>query len=261
MKNFNIIFFGILFCCNLFGQDIYKFTQFDHHKNITRHGIISLKVQDGFVEINSDVQGDLSSHVFTNKRKLVEGFNIWDVMDSRDVMGFSVFSPYVGNYQELTVGFETKKVETLDRNNPYLKDQSWVFDTKVISEEKISINEIQVDAIYIKTRAQRPTGPGHCMYGNIGVFYVDSWYSKFDKKLLKQIVDKRDCIPYDFRIQTYEVWEIDNYRIAVEKDKTNKKTTLTKEDKLKELKKLKDDELISEETYKKHQEKILSGED
>lgn len=261
MKNLNIIFFGILFCCNLFGQDIYKFTQFDHHKNITRNGIISLKVQDGFVEINSDVQGDLSSHVFTNKRKLVEGFNVWDVMDSKDIMGFSVFSPYVGNYQELTVGFETKKVETLDRNNPYLKDQSWVFNTKVISEEKISINEIQVDAIYIKTRAQRPTGPGHCMYGNIGVFYVDSWYSKFDKKLLKQIFDKRDCIPYDFRTQTFEVWEIDNYVIPVEKDKANKKTTLTKEDKLKELKKLKDDELITEETYKKHQEKILSGED
>jgi len=261
MKYLNFIFFGILFCCNLFGQDIYKFTQFDHHKNITRHGIISLKVQDGFVEIDSDVQGDLSSHVFTNKRKLVEGFNIWDVMDSRDVMGFSVFSPYVGNSQELSVGFETTKVETLDRNNPYLKDQSWVFNTKVISEEKISINEKQVDVIYIKTRAQRPTGPGHCMYGNIGVFYVDSWYSKFDKKLLKQIVDKRDCIPYDFRTQTYEVWEIDNYVIPVEKDKANKKTTLTKEDKLKELKKLKDDELITEETYKKHQEKILSGED
>jgi len=52
-----------------------------------------------------------------------------------------------------------------------------------------------------------------------------------------------------------------NYVISVEKDKTNKKTTLTKEDKLKELKKLKDDELISEETYKKHEEKILSGED
>jgi len=33
-----------------------------------------------------------------------------------------------------------------------------------------------------------------------------------------------------------------------------------KEDKLKELKKPKDEKLISEETYKKHEEKILSNE-
>lgn len=208
MKNFNFIILGFLFSCNLFGQDVYKFTQYDHHKNITRQGSIGLKVQDDFVDINSEVLGELSSHVFVSKIKLVEGFNIWDVKDSKDVMGFSVFSPFIDKSQELTVGFETKKIETLDRNNPYLKDQSWVFNTKVIAEEKISINEKEFDAIYIKTWARRPTGPGHCMYGNIGVFYINSWYSKSNKKLLKQIVDKRDCTPYDFRTQTYEVWEI-----------------------------------------------------
>ena len=208
MKNFNFIILGFLLSSNLYGQDVYKFTQYDHNKNITRQGSISLKTQDGFVDINSDVRGELSSYVFTNKRKLVEGFNIWDVMDSGDVMGFSIFSPFIDKSQQLTVGFETKKIETLDRNNPYLKDQAWVFNSKVIAEEKISVNEKEFDAIYIKTYAKRPTGPGHCMYGNIGVFYVDSWYSKFDRKLLKQIIDKRDCMPYDFRTQTYEVWEI-----------------------------------------------------
>jgi hypothetical protein len=50
----------------------------------------------------------------------------------------------------------------------------------------------------------RPTGPGHCMYGGVGVFGVDSWYSKENGKLLKQVFVKRNCRPYDYKFLSKE---------------------------------------------------------
>ena len=194
-------------------------------------------------------------HIYKTQAKKIEGFNIWDIKPPNGHFDISIFSFNIDLNKKYNDGFKTSDVETLDRTHPQFNDQMWNFYVLFKGNESINIDNQNFETIRFYTKGERPTGPGHCMYGGFGVINIDSWYEKTSGKLVKQIFTKRNCRPYDYKFLSKEVIQLtSNFdQKYIEKLITEESI----ENKLLRLKQLRDDNLIDQKTFTKYQNKIL----
>jgi len=192
------------------GGDVYKYIGLDNNENIVGEGeIIFTAIDTKLININVNIIGKIHSYIFKTKFKKVEGFNIWDIKDLNARTGISIFTLQIDPKLEFNTKSTYSNVETLDRNHHELKDQMWNFKVTFSGLEELKLGkDFKFEAIHLSTRGERPTGPGHCMMGSLGVLGVESWYDKFTGKLLKQIFVKRHCRPNENKILSKELIEL-----------------------------------------------------
>ena len=123
-------------------------------------------------------------------------------------MGISIFTLSLDPTKDFSSMQSNRQVEMTDRNHPFFSDQSWNIYVTFKGYEKMTLSNKDFNSIHLHTFGDRPTGPGHCMYGGVGVISVDSWYSKENGKLLKQVFIKSNCRPYDYKFLSKEVLEL-----------------------------------------------------
>ena len=191
-------------------NDKYSFVEYELPENIVKTGVISIsKNKEGILDIDANVIGGQSSFVFKSSQKNPQtNFYIFDLKPSNQVLGISIFTLSLDISQNFSVLQSVRNIDMLDRNHPFFNDQAWNVYLTFKGYEKITLSNKDFDSIHLKVFGDRPTGPGHCMYGGVGVFGVDSWYSKESGKLLKQVFVKRNCRPYDYKFLSKEVLEL-----------------------------------------------------
>ena len=212
-------------------HDKYFFAEYELPDNLVKSGSIDLtKNTEGFYDFDVKVIGSQSSYIFKTTKKISSApFNIFDIRAFDQVMGISIFTLSIDPSRDFSQIRLDRNVEMLDRNHPFFSDQSMNVYVTFKGNEKITLSNKVFDAIYFQTSGDRPTGPGHCMYGGVGVFGVDSWYSKENGKLLKQIFIKRNCRPYDYKILSKEVLELIPYDSNYESSPESKEIKLSLE--------------------------------
>jgi hypothetical protein len=211
MKKIICMFFLIpILALSEIKNDKYSFVEYELPENIVKTGSISiLKNKEGYLNIDANVIGSQSSLVFKSSQKNPQSnFYIFDLKQNNQVEGISIFTLSVDTSQNFSALKSTRNIEMLDRNHPFFNDQSWNIYLTFKGYEKITLSNRDFNSIHLQVFGDRPTGPGHCMYGGVGVFGVDSWYSKENGKLLKQVFIKRNCRPYDYKFLSKEVLEI-----------------------------------------------------
>ena len=205
MKKYNIFLILILSFSNIFANQIYSYEELEIPERVVRSGEIIFSEDDDFYKFDVDIIGQTYSSLFSYKREKVYGFNIWDIKPPNSPFGISLFTFEIDPENNYKKDFHTTETETLDRTHPQFKDYEWNFHTYFKGEEIYSEDDIELKSIHFYTRGERPTGPGHCMYGNYGVVDIDTWYEKSSGKLLKQIFTKRNCKPYDYKYLSKEI--------------------------------------------------------
>jgi|APGre2960657444_1045066.scaffolds.fasta_scaffold19072_4 hypothetical protein len=191
-------------------NDKYSFVEYELPEKIVKTGGVSIsKNKEGILDIDANVIGEQSSFVFKSSQKNPQAnFYIFDLKPSNQVLGISIFTLSLDISQNFSALQSARNVDMLDRNHPFFNDQAWNIYLTFKGYEKITLSNRDFDSIHFKVFGDRPTGPGHCMYGGVGVFGVDSWYSKENGKLLKQVFVKRNCRPYDYKFLSKEVLEL-----------------------------------------------------
>jgi len=196
-----------LFSFSVFSEE-YKFEQFDLNGNPTQEGVvIAFEKDTKRYKFEVDVNGINNGYEFSSSVAIVDGLNIWDIHDRRDPRGISIFT-WLIDPKIYHVGFETTEIQTLDKNHPFFKSQGWVFNTRVEKKESLNIGDKKYETIFFHTKGQRPTGPTHtgaCYFNQTGVIEVFSWFDSSNGKLIKQIFDKRHCIPDQNRLLSREI--------------------------------------------------------
>lgn len=255
----NFLFRALLplfFSFSVFSEQTFSYVEYELPNNIVREGIITFNEKKHEIDLDVNIIGKTYSSIYKTTTKKVEGFNIWDIKPPNSHFGISIFTLSIDVKILFTDNFKISDVETLDRTHPQFNDQMWNFSVTFKGYETINFGNKTFETIHLYTKGERPTGPGHCMYGGFGVINIESWYDKNTGKLVKQIFTKRNCRPYDYKFLSREVIQLtSNY------DKNNIDNLINNESfeiKLHNLKKLRDDGLIDEETFKKYQNKILS---
>ena len=212
MKYFLIFIPLILYSLQVFSEDIYSYKEYELKDSLTKEGSITFS---DFIDkkqvINVDITGNVD-FFFSMRNKFVSGFNIFDIKENGQVMGISIFTQLI-NKDEIKNLLNNSdknskiksKVRSLDKNHPQFKDQAWVYTITYKGKENIKIMNNSLKTIHIYTEAWRPSGPGHCMFGNFGKIKIKSWYSLEDGKLLKQIFSKFNCSPLENRILSKEI--------------------------------------------------------
>ena len=245
-----------LFSLPVLSQQKYKYFEYELPNNVVREGTLSFIEKDQMLEIDVNVIGKIYSSIYKTQAKKLEGFNIWDIKPPNSHFGISIFTFNIDFNKKYNDGFKTSDVEIIDRTHPQFNDQMWNFYVLFKGYESIEIDNQKFETTHFYTKGERPTGPGHCMYGGFGVINIDSWYEKTSGKLVKQIFTKRNCRPYDYKFLSKEVIQLtSNF------DQNNFEKLITEksiENKLQRLRQLRDDNLIDEETFSKYQNKILS---
>jgi len=191
-------------------NDKYSFVEYELPENIVKTGVIIIsKNKEGILDIDANVIGGQSSFVFKSSQKNPQtNFYIFDLKPSNQFLGISIFTLSLDISQNFSALQSVRNIDMLDRNHPFFNDQAWNVYLTFKGYEKITLSNKDFDSIHLKVFGDRPTGPGHCMYGGVGVFGVDSWYSKESGKLLKQVFVKRNCRPYDYKFLSKEVLEL-----------------------------------------------------
>jgi len=255
-KNFVLsILLVFVFSCSVFSQQKYSYIEYELPNNVVREGTLLFNEKDQILEIDVNVIGKIHSSVYKTQAKKIEGFNIWDIKSPNGRFEISIFTFNIGSNKKFTDDFKTSKVETIDRTHPYFKDQMWRFYVSFKGYESINIDNRNFETIRLYTQGERPTGPGHCMYGGYGVINIDSWYEKKSGKLVKQIFTKRNCRPYDYKFLSKEIIQLtsDFDENSIEVLISDKSLEI----KLKKLKKLRDENLIDDDVFTNYQKKIL----
>jgi len=245
----------IFFSFPVLSKQKYKYLEYELPNNVVREGTLIFNETDQVLEIDVNIIGKLNSSVYKTQAKKIEGFNIWDIKPLNGYFDISIFTFNIDPNKKFTDDFKTNDVETIDRTHPQFNDQMWNFFVSFKGYESMNIDNQKYETIHLYTKGDRPTGPGHCMYGGYGVINIDSWYEKNTGKLVKQIFIKRNCRPYDYKFLSKEIIQLtsDFNQDSIDLLMSDKSLEI----KLKKLKKLRDENIIDDEVFTKYQNKIL----
>lgn len=193
---------------NLEAKDIYSYKEYDLNGNETLKGkiIFDKNNENIHTKISVDIIGEKYSLKYEIYKKLPQGFLLWDIKDIRDATGISIYA-YLLDMSIIKDGYKTNKIELTDLNHPYFKDKTWVYKSEFRLEDEIKINGKLYKGYVAKTFGSRNSGYSACLFGQVGVIKIYGYYS-LEGKLLKQVFEKRHCIPDSNRILTREVIEI-----------------------------------------------------
>ena len=177
-------------------HDKYSYIEYELPDNMVRSGSIDLtKNKEGFLDVDAKIIGNQYSYIFkTTQKNSSLNFNIFDLKAHDQAMGISIFTLSLDPTKDFSSMQSNRQVEMTDRNHPFFSDQSWNIYVTFKGYEKMTLSNKDFNSIHLHTFGDRPTGPGHCMYGGVGVISVDSWYSKENGKLLKQVFIKSNLV-------------------------------------------------------------------
>jgi hypothetical protein len=191
----------------------YRYQELDINGNINQKGFVTFKIQNdnerGFLEVASyDSSGPLSSNKFEEKNKLFLSNVLYDVTNPQSRRTFLQFSPYLNNALDLNINFSNKTPITNFPVFSFHNDYSWTLTSEIIGSEQILYKGKSTNAIKVILNGQRPTGQGHCMQGQPGKIYIESWYVKDSKRYARQVVKEYNCSSIGNTLLTEETYEL-----------------------------------------------------
>jgi Zn-dependent protease with chaperone function len=191
----------------------YKYENKDLYGNINHKGTVLIKLSKDdlggeFETASFELINDSSISKFETRHKIQSGNVLYELTNEQTRQSFIQFSPYKNRNLENSL--------ILDRQSPLTNfpvyssynDQAWVFNSQIIGLDLQTIKGVNVAATKIALNGFRPTGPGHCYYGQPGQIKIESWYEKDTKRFVKQVVTQYHCMVDAGKVLSQETYEL-----------------------------------------------------
>ena len=191
----------------------YKYENKDLYGNVNLKGTVLIKLSKDelgaqFEKASFELINDTSISKFETRHKIQFGNFLYELSNEQTRQSFIQFSPY-GN-QNLENSDTLKKQSVITSFPVYssYNDQAWIFNSQIIGLDLQSIKGSNIATTKIALNGFRPTGPGHCYYGQPGQIKIESWYEKDTKRFVKQVITQYHCIVDAGKVLSQETYEL-----------------------------------------------------